>query len=187
MMDTKEIGRRIKRLRGELNLTLKVVEAASGVSATHISEIERGETIPTVGALVRIARALGKRTAFFLEESELADVSVLTAENRVRESTAGNAASLERLTTSIPGGSIQATRVTLAPGRSHRASRHQHEGVEALLVVRGTVRVEVGAQAHELASGDTIHFNAAHPHAYFNASRDQEAVLIWIASRRDVD
>jgi quercetin dioxygenase-like cupin family protein len=187
MMDTKEIGRRIKRLRGELNLTLKMVEAASGVSATHVSEIERGETVPTVGALLRIARSLGKRTAFFLEENELAEVSVLTAESRVRESTAGNAASLERLTTSIPGGNIQAARVTLAPGRSHRTSRHQHDGVEALLVVRGLVRVEAGAEAHELAPGDTIHFNASHSHAYFNASRDQEAELIWIASRRDVD
>jgi transcriptional regulator with XRE-family HTH domain len=187
MMDAKEVGRRIKRLRGELNLTLKLVEAASGVSATHVSEIERGETIPTVGALARIARALGKRTEFFLEENELADVSVLTAESRVRESTPAGAASLERLTASIPGGCIQATRVALAPGRSHRSTRHQHDGVEALLVVRGVVRVEVGAQAHELAAGDTIHFDASHPHAYFNASRDQEAVLIWIASRRDVD
>jgi quercetin dioxygenase-like cupin family protein len=186
-MDAKEVGRRIKRLRGERNLTLKMVEAASGVSATHVSEIERGETIPTVGVLSRIARALGKRTAFFLEENELGDVSVLTAESRMRQSTAGSAASLERLTASIPGGSIQATRVSLAPGRSHRAVPHQHDGVEALVVVRGTVRVEVGSQAHELTAGDAIHFNASHPHAYFNASRDQEAVFIWIASRRDVD
>ncbi|HEX6791933.1 MAG TPA: XRE family transcriptional regulator [Candidatus Krumholzibacteria bacterium] len=187
MMDAKEAGRRIRRLRAEKNLTLKMVEAASGVSATHVSEIERGETIPTIGALSRIARALGKRTAFFLEENELADVSVLTAESRVRESTAGGSASLERLTASIPGGCIQATRVTLAPGRSHRSIRHGHDGVEAMVVLRGRVRVDVGDAAHELSIGDTIHFDATLPHAYTNASRDEEAVLVWIASRRDVD
>lgn len=187
MMDAREVGRRIKRLRGEQNLTLKMVEAASGVSATHVSEIERGETIPTIGALARIARALGKRTAFFLEENELGDASVLTPESRVRESAPGGAASLERLTSSIPGGGIQATRVTLAPGRSHRATPHQHDGVEALLVVRGEVRVEVGGEAHELAAGDVVHFDASRPHAYFNASRDHEAELVWIASRREVD
>jgi quercetin dioxygenase-like cupin family protein len=186
-MDAKEVGRRIKRLRGEQNLTLKMVEAASSVSATHISEIERGETIPTIGALTRIARALGKRTAFFLEENELADTSVLTAESRVRESTPGNAATLERLTASIPGGSIQATRVTLAPGRSHRTARHTHDGVEGVLVLAGGVRIEIGGESHEIGPGDTATFDASQPHAYFNASRDHEAVLIWIASRRDVD
>jgi quercetin dioxygenase-like cupin family protein len=186
-MDPREVGRRIKRLRGEQNLTLKMVEAASGVSATHVSEIERGETIPTIKALSRIARALGKRAAFFLEENELGDASVLTSESRVRESTAGGAASLERLTASIPGGSVHGIRVTLAPGRSHRTQRHRHEGTEAILVLRGSVRVEVGTAAHELGPGDAIHFDASQPHAYFNASRDQEAVLVWIASRRDVD
>jgi transcriptional regulator with XRE-family HTH domain len=187
MMDAREVGRRIKRVRGERNLTLKMVEAASGVSATHVSEIERGETIPTIGALARIARALGKRTAFFLEENELGDASVLTSESRVRESTAGGAASLERLTASIPGGCVQAIRVTLSPGRSHRGARHQHDGVEALLVLRGAIRVEAGGETHELACGDAIHFDASRPHAYFNSSRDEEAVVIWIASRRDVE
>jgi quercetin dioxygenase-like cupin family protein len=186
-MDAGEVGRRIKRVRGEKNLTLKMVEAASGVSATHVSEIERGETVPTIGALARIARALGKRTAFFLEENELGDASVLTAESLVRESTAGGAAALERLTASIPGGSVQAIRVTLAPGRTHRAAPHRHDGVEALLVTRGSVRVEIDRESYVLHPGDTLHFDASRAHAYFNASREQEAVLIWIASRRDVD
>ncbi len=186
-MDAREVGRRIKRLRGEQNLTLKMVEAASGVSATHVSEIERGETIPTVKALSRIARALGKRPAFFLEDNELGDASVLTAESRVRESTVGGAALLERLTASIPGGCVQGIRVTLSPGRTHRATRHRHEGAEAILVVRGRGRVEIGAASHELGPGDAVHFDASHAHAYFNASRDQEAVLVWIASRRNVD
>jgi transcriptional regulator with XRE-family HTH domain len=186
-MDVREVGRRIKRLRGEQGLTLKMVEAKSGVSATHVSEIERGETIPTIKALTRIARALGKRTAFFLEENELGDASVLTSESRVRESAAGGAASLERLTASIPGGSVQGIRITLAPGRSHRALRHHHDGAEAILVVWGSVRVEVGGVTHDLGAGDTVHFDASHAHAYFNASRDEEAVLVWIASRRDVD
>ena len=187
MIDAREAGRRIKRLRSERGLTLKMVEVASGVSATHVSEIERGETIPTIGALTRIARALGKRTAFFLEENELGDASVLTSESRVRESTPGGAASLERLTASIPGGCIQAIRVTLAAGRSHRGTKHHHDGVEAFRVVRGSVRVEVGHEVHELQPGDAIHFDASRPHAYFNASREQEAVFIWISSRRDVD
>ena len=186
-VDARDVGNRIKRVRGERGLTLKMVEAASGVSATHISEIERGETIPTIGALARIAGALGKRTAFFLEEDELGDVSELTSESRVRESTAGGAAALERLTASIPGGCIQAVRVTLEPGRGHRAQPHRHDGVEAIVVLRGRVRVEIDHDVHELGEGDTIHYQAERSHAYTNASRDADAQVVWIASRRDVD
>ena len=187
MLDTHEVGRRIKRVRDEKSLTLKMVEAASGVSATHVSEIERGETVPTIKVLSRIARALGKRTAFFLEESELGDASVLTAESLVRETIPGGAAALERLTASIPGGRVQAIRVTLSAGRSHRSTPHSHAGVEALLVLRGMVRVEVDRQPYTLHPGDCIHYDATLPHAYFNGSRDGDAVLIWIASRRSVD
>lgn len=186
-MDAREVGRRIKQLRTAQNLTLKAVEARSGMSATHVSEIERGETMPTIGALERIAAALGRSTAYFLEESELGDVSLVTPENHVRETAGGGAAVVERLTASIAGGRLQAHRVVLAPGRSHRDARHAHDGAEAIIVLRGTVRVEAGGEVIELAEGDTAHFDASLPHAYGNASLLAEAVLIWVASRRDVD
>lgn len=184
-MDNHEIGRRIKNARQARGLTLKAVEAASGVSATHVSEIERGAASPTVGALARIARALGKRAGYFLEESEVGDVSVVTRADRLRES-AGQGATIERLTAGIPGGRVQAARITLAPGRSHRASPHAHAGCEVLLVLSGGVRVTVSGEEHDLAAGDAVHFDAARPHAYSNASRDDPAVLLWVASRRDV-
>jgi transcriptional regulator with XRE-family HTH domain len=186
-VDAGEIGRRIKRTRNELNLTLKALESGSRVSATHISEIERGATVPTIGALERIARALGRSVAYFLEESELGEVSLVTAESRVRETVPGGAASIERLTASIAGGRLQAGRIVLAPGRSHRAEHHRHDGAEAIVVLRGSLVLEAAGQRVELAEGDTAHFDAREPHAYTNASRSGETVLIWVASRRDVD
>jgi transcriptional regulator with XRE-family HTH domain len=181
-----DIGRRIKRVRQESGLTLKAVESASGVSATHISEIERGATSPTIGALFRIARALGKRPAFFLEENEIGDVSLVTGGDRVRETASGGGATVERLTSSIPGGCVQVCRITLSAGRSHRDGRHTHDGAEAILVVSGRVRALVGDRTVELAEGDAVHFSASQPHAYVNASGDTPAVLLWVASRRDV-
>ena len=180
------VGIRIKRARTARGMTLKMVEAACGVSATHVSEIERGETTPTIGALLRIAGALGRSASYFLEEAELADVSLVSVANRVRESRAGSAG-VERLTASVPGGSLQASRITLLPGKSHRAQRHTHDGAEAVLVLSGRVRVDVADEAHELGPGDCLHFDAGRPHAYTNARRDAEAVLVWVASRRDVD
>lgn len=184
-MENVEIGRRIKSARQARGLTLKAVEAASGVSATHVSEIERGAASPTIGALTRIAHALGKRPGYFLEESEIGEASLVTRADRVRES-AGAGCTVERLTVGIPGGRLQASRVTLAPGKGHRADAHAHDGVELILVLSGRVDVTVASERHSLAAGDAIHIDAQHPHAYRNGSPDEPAVVLWMASRRDV-
>jgi XRE family transcriptional regulator, regulator of sulfur utilization len=189
-----DVGSRIKRVRTEKGLTLKMVESRSGVSAAHLSEIERGETSPTLGLLARIASALGKSPAFFLEESELADVSFVGDKNRVRELAGGTgaarrsgAASIERLTAGIPGGRLQVRRVELAPGSTYRGDRHSHAGSEAVIVLRGCVRILIDEQSHDLTAGDAVHFDASLPHGYINASRDDDAVLVWVATRRDVE
>jgi len=187
-----EIGTRIKRVRQEMGLTLKDVEAASGVSATHVSEIERGEASPTLGSLSRIARALRKMPAFFLEENEIGEVSWVSAKNRVREivgekGSARRSSAIERLTAGVPGGRLQVRRVELPPGSTYRAERHAHAGFEALVVLHGRVRVAIGDESWELAEGDSVHYDATLAHTYANASRDAGAVLIWAATRRDSD
>lgn len=190
-----EVGPRIKRTRQEKGLTLKDVEAASGVSATHVSEIERGEASPTLGSLSRVAHALGKTLAFFFEENEIGEVSLVGAKNRVHEVVGEKSgqrrfaasAAIERLTAGVPGGRLQVRRVELPPGSTYRAEPHAHAGFEAVLVLAGRVGVVVGDQSWDLAEGDTVHYDASIGHGYANASRETEAVLIWVATRRDVD
>lgn len=184
VLKREELGRRIKRVREDRKLTLKAIEAGAGISATHVSEIERGKTSPTLGALLRIARALGKDAAFFLEEEELGDVSLVTVADRVRESLPDQGGAMDRLTTSIPGGRLQARYMVLAPGRARRTDAHAHGGNEVALVLSGVVRFEVDAQVYELCSGDSIHIDASAPHSYANATRDEDAVLLWVCSQR---
>jgi transcriptional regulator with XRE-family HTH domain len=189
-----DVGSRIKRVRREKGLTLRALESLSGVSATHLSEIERGHTSPTLGSLARVARALATPPAFFLEQSELGAVSVVGAVNRVRAFAGGTgaaarrgpAAAIEPLTTGIPGGRLQVRRVELPPGSTYRAGPHAHAGVEAIHVECGRVRVMVGERSFDLAPGDVAHFDARLPHGYSNSSR-AAAVLIWAATRREVD
>jgi transcriptional regulator with XRE-family HTH domain len=188
-----DVGSRIKRVRRDRGLTLKDLETKAGVSAAHLSEIERGATSPTLGSLSRIAHALGTSAAFFFEENELGEVSHVRAKDRVREVVGAkggarrDATAIERLTGGIPGGRLHVRRVELAPGSVYRAEPHIHAGSEAIVVVRGRVRVDAAATQFELGEGDAIHFDASLPHGYANASRDETTVLIWVATRRDVD
>jgi transcriptional regulator with XRE-family HTH domain len=185
MLDKTELGKRIKKIRESKHFTLKNIEAAAGISATHISEIERGKTSPTLGALVRISKALGKDPAYFVEEQELGDVSVVTAENRIRESMKGGAGTIERLTSSIPGGKLQACVVTLDGGRSPRAEPHAHDGNEAALLLTGRMWFKVGSEEFELSEGDSICYDATEPHAYKSVSDEERSSMLWVCTERN--
>ena len=187
MISKDEIGKRIKKVREEQHLTLKNVEAKAGISATHISEIERGKTSPTIGALMRIADALGRDPAYFIEDEELEDVSFVALEDRKQCKLDRCPGTRELLTKSIPSGKINAQLIALAPSRADDVSVHTHEGDEAALVLQGTVRFKVGEKSHELSEGDSIYFLASQDHGYTNVSSSEQAKMIWFASGRRVD
>jgi transcriptional regulator with XRE-family HTH domain len=187
MISKEEIGRRIKRIREEQHLTLKNVEAKAGISATHISEIERGKTSPTIGALIRIADALGRDPAYFIEDTELEDVSFVALEDRRSCKLERCAGTAEMLTKSIPSGKINAQLITMAPARVEEIVLHAHEGDEAALVLQGKVRFSVAAKRYDLSEGDSIYFVGSQDHGYANASSTEQAKMIWFASERKVD
>jgi transcriptional regulator with XRE-family HTH domain len=62
----RKIGARIRALREEAGLTQEAVAWASGLSKPHLSRVESGENLPSVAALVRIARELGVEPADLL-------------------------------------------------------------------------------------------------------------------------
>ena len=187
MISKEEIGRRIKKVREEQHLTLKNVEAKAGISATHISEIERGKTSPTIGALIRIADALQKDPAYFIEEAELADVSFIALEDREEESLKRAPGRRFMLTRSIPSGKINAQLITIEPGSAGEMDIHAHEGDEAAVVLDGKINFRVDDKLYELGEGDSIYYLSEQEHGYANASSDEEATMIWFASERRVD
>ena len=184
MLEKAELGKRIKKIRESKHLTLKNIEAAASISATHISEIERGKTSPTLGALVRISRALGKEPAYFIEEQELGDVSLVTAENRIQESLKGGAGTIERLTSSIPGGRLQACVITLDEAKTHRGDPHTHHGNEAALVLSGRFVFKIGREEYELGEGDSICYDASEAHSYRNAAGGGKSSMLWVCTER---
>jgi transcriptional regulator with XRE-family HTH domain len=187
MISKDEIGKRIKKIREEQHLTLKNVEAKASISATHISEIERGKTSPTIGALIRIADALERDPAYFIEDEELSDVSFVAYEDR-RQCAAGRCpGTAEMLTKSIPSGKINAQLITMSPVPARDVSLHAHEGDEAALVLQGTVRFRIAEETYDLGEGDSIYYLANQRHGYANASESEHAKMIWFASERKVD
>jgi transcriptional regulator with XRE-family HTH domain len=160
-----ELGRRIRKVRIERRMTLKQVEAGSGLSATHLSEIERGRTSPTIGALIRIARSLGREPAFFLETAELKDIAHQRREN-LESIRLSPGVTIQCLSPGIPGSELHAYRVRLASGTGTewRPVAKPASGEALFLVTRGCVEVTIGDGRVTLHAGDAARSSLALPH-----------------------
>src|SRR5437667_12616480 len=95
------VGARVKALREAMDLSLRALAARSGVSAPMLSQVERGETSPTLQVAARIARGLELRLSQLLRLDEGGTVSVVRHGDGRTGGTDGHA--YEILTPPLPG------------------------------------------------------------------------------------
>ena len=183
MITKEQLGERVRLVRKECGFTLKQLERISGFSATHISEIERGKTSPTIGALIRISKALEKDASFFLEEEKLNEVAVVRRDEREPLPEAASKVRGEYLSPGIPGGRLNAYMIHLDPGDTKDIVYSPHAGEEGILVVQGRVEVQVGDRSFKAETGDTVHYPSNQPHGFRNLG-NEEAQLILISTKR---
>src|SRR6185503_11301372 len=108
------IGPRVKALREAMDLSLRDLAARSGVSAPMLSQVERGETSPTLQVAGRIAAGLDLRLSQLLRLEEGSVFSVVRADERRSGGSAGHA--FEVRTAPLPGQRAELSRHVLAPG-----------------------------------------------------------------------
>jgi transcriptional regulator with XRE-family HTH domain len=181
MPSKQELGGRIKRFRLERNLTLKEVELKAKVSATHVSEIERGMTSPTVGALAKIARALGTDPSYFLQNNAYPRVSVVRKTERRALTHEGWGARVDCLSNGTSRARMSFLEAELEPGLSRELEPFSHTGEELIHILKGVVEIHVGSDRHLLKEGDTIHFKSEEPHTVKNIG-DGPSRILWVAS-----
>ena len=182
-MPTKaELGHRLRVARFDRNLTLKEVAARCGMSATHISEVERGKTSPTIGALQRISKALGEKTSYFVQENDLPRVKLTRVGDRrdfFTADVAGVPMRIEMLSRGIPGGCAQVFRQLMEPDSPLQLPPRIGECV--VLCVKGMVRIAMLGESHVLREGDTIQFRADEGCALENIG-DEESETVTVLS-----
>ena len=185
MLDKEKVGMRIRQVRTEQQKTLREVESASGFSSTHISEIERGRTCPTIGALIQIAGALGKDPSFFIEERELDEIAVTTPGHRAPVDprifdVEGSGLLLESLTPGILGGRLESLEMVLEPGAKGRTKEIALAIDLALVCVEGTLEVEIDGTKVLFGPNDSAHANVSDGFAFRNPGRETTRVLILL-------
>ncbi len=178
------IGPRVRALREAMDLSLRDLAERSGVSAPMLSQVERGETSPTLQVASRIASGLELRLSQLLRLDEDGVVSVVRrAERRAGGDPRGH--SYEILTPPLPGQRAEVSVHVLAGGASTGGSgdppMHEPGSRETAVVQSGRVCLHIDGAVHDLAEGDTVTFDADLPHHFENPD-EEEAVLLAVVS-----
>jgi transcriptional regulator with XRE-family HTH domain len=188
-LDPAVIGMRVKALRESSSLSLRDLAARSGVSAPMLSQVERGETSPTLTVAARIASGLDLRLSQLLRLDESGSVTIVRASERQSGGNARRGHRFEVLTSSQPGQRAELSRHTLAPGRATGAADgegggplHEPGSRETVLVESGGVALICDGQRYELKEGDCVTFDADLPHHFENPTAAEAAFLAVVSA-----
>lgn len=179
------LGARVRALREAMDLSLRDLAERSGVSAPMLSQVERGETSPTLQVASRIASGLDLRLSQLLRLDEDGAVSVVRKHERRKGPSAIKGHSYEILSPPLPGQRAELSRHTLAPGAATGGPGdppvHEPGSRETAVVEAGTVVLACDGRCVELSAGDCVTFDADLPHHFENPG-SQDAVLLAVVS-----
>jgi len=181
-VDPAVIGARVRALREASSLSLRDLAERSGVSAPMLSQVERGDTSPTLTVAARIAAGLDLRLSQLLRLDEAGAVTVVHRSERRRGGNPRRGHRFEILTAAQPGQRAELSRHTLAPGGATGAPDdppiHEPGSRETALIEEGEVVLVCDGRRYELAAGDCVTFDADLPHHFENRG----APAIFLAS-----
>jgi transcriptional regulator with XRE-family HTH domain len=184
---TDPLGPRIRALREAMDLSLRDLADRSGVSAPMLSQVERGETSPTLQVAARIAAGLELRLSQLLRLDEDGAVSIVRARERRKGPAGGRSGhSYEILTPPLPGQRAELSRNKLAAravtGGPGDPPMHEPGSRETALVESGQVVLHCDGAVHELGAGDCVTFDADLPHHIENPGPEPARLLAIVSA-----
>lgn len=176
--DFPALGPLLRTTRRKKNLTLSDIAKAANLSVSFLSLLERGKSAASLGSLARIAKALGEPLdALIRTPDQPALVTRGGQRPHFRLSPAG--VDYERLSGSFPGQQLDAVMVHLPVG--YRSEAVAEDGEEFVLVLDGSIGMQVGDEEVILAPGDTCHFDGRSNHHWWNAGAAPARVM-WVGN-----
>jgi transcriptional regulator with XRE-family HTH domain len=177
-----EIGAKVAAARAERGWSLAHLAQRAGLSPATVHKVEKSGMTPTIASLMKIAAALGKSVAYFVDEPETPDVIVVRGDDRARVYTSKRGLDLRNLSGRYGGFAMAGAEALVEPRADSGPSPMSHPGEELVIVLEGRMVFEVDGHAHEVGAGDSIHFRTLRPHSWRNPS-DEPARAMWLVVR----
>jgi len=179
------LGKRVKKLRGDRGWSLEELANVSGVSRSMLSEIEREKANPTLTVTFRIARAFGLTLQELIESAEASasKIQVIRASDRAQVFRSDKHGEIRTLSPLNLEKDVEFYEVTLKPGGALRSQPHFEGTREFLTVEEGSVRIESDQDTDELTKGDSGTYRADVSHAIINTGKGTALVFLVVIYR----
>jgi transcriptional regulator with XRE-family HTH domain len=165
-------GPRVRALREGMDLSLRELALRSGVSAPMLSQVERGETSPTLAVAARIATGLDLTLSQLLRLDEGDGVTVVRTAERRQGGARKRGHRWDVLTPAHPGQRAEVSFHELtagaATGGPDDPPMHEAGARETAVVLEGSLRLVCAGVPHQLEQGDAVTFDADLPHHFEN-------------------
>ena len=180
------VGSKIKGIRESKNLTIEEIAESSGLSVEQISSIENDQNLPSLGPLIKIARALGVRLGTFMDDNDALGPVVCRAEDRERDSSISfsNGATDARkhmeyhpLAQQKAGRHMEPFIIDINPTEQQDFKLSAHEGEEFIYVMEGELEIEYGKEKYTLKEGDSIFYDSIVKHHVHGAPGKSAKIL----------
>lgn len=164
LMDQVAIGLRIKKIRIQQRRTQQDIADFCGFTKSHLSKIEKGKVMPSIGVLAKIANSLSIKISILLDE-EHHETITHDAEDRIADNliTTANGYSIYPFAASQEDKNMQPF-FFVTRKDEHRLHTTTHDGDEFLYILEGEMLLRIGAQEYHLKAGDGLYFNGQEEH-----------------------
>ncbi|HEX6844244.1 MAG TPA: helix-turn-helix domain-containing protein [Actinomycetota bacterium] len=192
------IGDRLREERVKAGISQRELARRLGLSASLISQLESGQSRPSVGTLYSIVTELGVSLDHVIRGGDHPDAGALAEGDAPASSPVtrpGERASIdldsgvrwEELAAHHEEGVDFLHAIYEVGGASTPdESLMRHHGREYGYIVSGTLGIEIGFQTYELVPGDSVAFDSTVPHRLFNTG-DEPVHAIWFVVGREAD
>jgi len=171
MADRNTIGDKVRLVRENRKLGVEQLAERAALRTEVIARIESGDLIPSLGPLMRIARALGVRLGTFLDDQENVGPVVVRAGEKckvmhVSDKRRPGRSDLDffALAANKAARHMEPFVIDIYPSSAEEATPSAHEGEEFIFVFAGDVEIRYGTDTYRLSQGDSIYYDSIVAH-----------------------
>jgi transcriptional regulator with XRE-family HTH domain len=178
---TESIGRKVRELRTERGLSVRMLAARAGFSPSFISQMESDAVSPSIASLEKVAEELGVSLGQFFSSIEAAPGEVVRKAERPKHESGWSRSTVALLADGAPGRKLSAVEITVEPGGTSgkRAAFGTQEAV--VLVLSGELTVWLRGQETGLGEGDSVYVSEGTEFSWENTGSER-ATLVLVAT-----
>jgi transcriptional regulator with XRE-family HTH domain len=179
------VGEKIKAMREQKGLSLKDIADLTGFSTALLSQMENHLVSPSLGTIIKLARAFGVRVGDLLGETQGEPFTIVRKDERKMVSRFASKEgvkygySYESLGFDKKDRKMEPFIVTLEPATVKTSKTSVHEGEEFIFVLEGEMEVILGNHTDVLYPGDSIYYDSTIPHRV-QCHQDKEARILAV-------